>query len=66
MFNVIEKILKENIRMRITETLSIESWESSVVKSGTKSSDFQKFRETYIDNDNFKIAIENEIRKNYN
>lgn len=47
------------------ETLTLEIWKKSAIKSGIENEEFNKFEKEFIDNENFKENILNEIKKNY-
>jgi hypothetical protein len=48
-----------------TETLTLEIWKKSAIKSGIKKERFEEFERKYINNKDFKENIINEIMKNY-
>jgi hypothetical protein len=58
-------VLKNLLEIAKIKTLTIDSWEESSIKSGILKADFDTFKNTYIDNENFSKNIETEINKNY-
>ncbi|AWX45753.1 hypothetical protein HME9304_02782 [Flagellimonas maritima] len=47
------------------ETLSLQLWKNSAIKSGIKKEAFEEFEKHFITNKEFKQNIINEILKNY-
>ncbi|TJY37794.1 gluzincin family metallopeptidase [Pontimicrobium aquaticum] len=58
-------IIKSLLELSYDETLTLEHWKQSAIKSGIKKDAFEAFEKEFISNKNFKQNIIKEIVKNY-
>lgn len=60
------KVLQYLLKFAETNTLTLNLWKESAIKSGVSKTEFEEFEKKYIANKNFKENIIEQIRKNYN
>lgn len=63
--NKMNLVLKYLLEFTKNETLTIQHWKESSIRSGIKKEEFEEFEKEFIKNKKFKQNIINEIKKNY-
>ncbi|TJY37800.1 hypothetical protein [Pontimicrobium aquaticum] len=59
----INHIIKSLLELSYDETLTLEYWKQSAIKSGIKKDAFEAFEKEFISNEKFKENIIKEIKK---